>query len=121
MRGVKMKKRYITTKNMNLIADKIILDFPALRGTPTNEPFPNSFKNPKITLEGDGTFIDITVPDTFDITQIDNIINTFIPNPIIRKTKDELISEFVTNKTKTDARAIELLKMIIGEIPPETK
>lgn len=117
MQVVKLKKRYDTTKNVNLIHDKIVSDFPELKG----KAIPEGFENPLLKIFGDGTFIEITVPDSFDIRNIDNIIVNYNPVPVVRKTKAELIDEFVDDKLATDERKKQLLKMILGESQNETK
>jgi len=99
-----MKKRYTTTKNMGLIHDKILLDFPQLKGDINTGP-EGGFRDSKINVEGDGTYIEVVVPDTFNITGIDNIIQNFIPIPRPRpqKTIREIVQEIA------DERGIDLV------------
>lgn len=100
-----MKKRYSTNKDVNLIHEKILFDYPELRGKKITE----GYENPLLKISGDGTFIDITVPDSFDIRKIDDIINNFVPTPRQKpqKTKQEVLDEIVTEEAQK--RGYELI------------
>lgn len=90
-------KTYSTTKDMGLIHEKILNDYPYLKGDLITTPeLGEHYINPKTIVEGNGTLIKITIfDDKFSIRKIDDIIQNYNPQPRTRKklTDDEILTK----------------------------